>query len=106
MKLRYFRNAFPGKQYIRFFRLVKYPTCIALMTRWFDVAIFYRSYQHIWQYSAACVNLTGHYTRPAKLAEYTPLMEELTSLGYDLRVAHRASRKDYEARVRACEVAK
>ena len=64
------------------------------------------SYQHIWQYSAACVTLTGHYTRPAKLAEYTPLMEELTSLGYDLRVAHRASRKDYEARVRACEVAK
>ena len=64
------------------------------------------SYQHGGQHSAACVNLTGHYTRPAKLNEYQPLLEELTSLGYDLRIAHRASRKDYNARVKACKVTK
>jgi hypothetical protein len=63
-------------------------------------------YAHNGQHGAACVNLTGHYTRPAKLAEYTPLMDELTGLGYDLRVGHRASRKDYNARVKACEVAR
>jgi len=63
------------------------------------------SYQHIGQHGAASVNLTED-TRPAKLAEYAPLMEELTSIGYDLRVGHRASRKDYNARVKACEVTK
>jgi hypothetical protein len=62
-------------------------------------------YAHIGQHSAADVNLTP-YTRPAKLAEYQPLVDELTGLGYDLRVGHRASRKDYNARVKACEVAK
>ena len=63
-------------------------------------------YAHNGQHSAACVNLTGHYTRPAKLHEYQALLDELTSLGYDLRIAHRASRKDYNARVKACKVAK
>ena len=63
------------------------------------------SYQHIGQHGAASVNLTDD-TRPAKLAEYAPLMAELTGLGYDLRIAHRASQKDYQARVKACEAAK
>jgi len=64
------------------------------------------SYQHGGQHGAACVNLTGHYTRPAKLHEYQSLLDELTSLGYDLRIAHRASQKDHQARVKACEVTK
>lgn len=63
------------------------------------------SYQHIGQHGAACVNLTGHYTKPASPAQYADLLQEVESLGYDVVIAHRATRKDYLKRNAAVDSA-
>lgn len=58
------------------------------------------SYQRDGQHGPATMDL---FTLPSATAqEFTPLMEELESIGYTLRVGIRATRKDLLARIRAC----
>lgn len=58
------------------------------------------SYQHVGQHGPATMDL---FTLPAATApEWTPLMRELESIGYTLRIGLRATRKDRDARLRAC----
>lgn len=47
------------------------------------------SYEHIGQHGGASVCLTSAYTLPAQPHEYAPLMRELQSIGYKLRVVKR-----------------
>ena len=62
------------------------------------------SYQHVGQHGAACVNLTGQYTRPASEDQYKDLLAELVSIGYtDLKISHKATRKDLQKRINACQ---
>lgn len=56
------------------------------------------SYQRIGQHGAMSLDFMAS-TGPANFQEYYPLMKELESLGYDLQVAKRFSRKDLQARV-------
>ena len=49
------------------------------------------SYQHIGQHSAADYGLCIKHSRPAQPAEYADLLEELTRIGYCLRVIRRLS---------------
>lgn len=57
------------------------------------------SYMHTRKHAAATMDL---FTLPAaQPAEYAPLMTELESLGYTLRIAHRATRRDMIARKNA-----
>jgi len=58
------------------------------------------SYQHNGQHGAASMDLFT--LPPATAPEWTPLLEELESMGYTLRVATRATKKDRAARIRAC----
>jgi hypothetical protein len=63
-----------------------------------------QSYQHVGQHGAACVNLTGRYTAPAKEEQYKDLLAELVSIGYDdLKISHKATRKDLQKRIAACQ---
>lgn len=58
------------------------------------------SYQHIGQHCAADYNLCIKRSRPATLAEYTSLADELTIIGYCFRVVARRSpkmREEYNA---------
>lgn len=57
------------------------------------------SYQTIGQHGSASMGLFA--LPPADPAEYAPLMSELESIGYTLRIAHRATRQDLNARKRA-----
>ena len=50
------------------------------------------SYQHIGQHGAADVRGMIQATRPALPAEFVPLLAELESIGYDLKVCKRVSR--------------
>ena len=49
------------------------------------------SYQHIGQHCAADYGLCVKHSRPAQPAEYADLLEELTRVGYCLRVMRRQS---------------
>ena len=49
------------------------------------------SYQHIGQHCAADYGLCVKHSRPAQPAEYADLLEELTRVGYCLRVTRRQS---------------
>ena len=61
------------------------------------------SYQHIGQHGAACVNLTGQYTKPAKEDQYKDLLAELVSIGYDdLKISHKATQRDLQKRIDGC----
>ena len=54
---------------------------------------FCNSYQHIGQHGAADYVGCMRETRPAKPEEYNELFQELTSIGYDLKIIKRASYK-------------
>jgi hypothetical protein len=56
------------------------------------------SYMHMGQHSSADYNGIILTSRPAKKKEYAALFAELTKRGYKLKVACRASRRDYEIR--------
>ena len=57
------------------------------------------SYMHMGQHGAA--DIYPYSTVPAKPAEYAELLSELVSVGYDdLKVCHRATYGDYNARRR------
>lgn len=58
------------------------------------------SYQHVGQHGAATMDLFT--LPPATAQEWTPLMKELESIGYTLRVGLRATKSDRAARIRAC----
>lgn len=49
-------------------------------------------YQHIGQHGAGDVSGMIAATRPAQPAEYAPLLSELQSIGYDLKVCKHRSR--------------
>ena len=51
------------------------------------------SYMHVGQHGAASVELRN--LKPAKPEEYASLKAELESLGYDLIIARRMTRKDF-----------
>lgn len=55
------------------------------------------SYMHTGQHGSASVELP-YITLPATPQEYSDLKRELESLGYDLRIAYRFTRADYEKR--------
>lgn len=57
------------------------------------------SYQHIGQHGPAATSLFT--LPPADPAEYSPLMKELETRGYILRIAYRATKQDLNARKRA-----
>lgn len=59
------------------------------------------SYQHIGQHGAIIVDFTG-ITRPANQGEFAALAWELESIGYNLKISKRSSRKDLQARIKAC----
>jgi hypothetical protein len=62
------------------------------------------SYQHIGQHGAACVNLTGRYTKPAREDQYKDLLAELVSIGYnDLKIVKRRTLTDLVKRIDACK---
>lgn len=58
------------------------------------------SYQHDGQHGAAAMDLFT--LPPATAQEFTPLFEELESLGYNLRIGLRATKSDRASRIRAC----
>ena len=59
------------------------------------------SYMHIGQHSSADVELCSR-LKPASLEQYTPLLNELVSIGYDdIKIAKRVQYADYEARKEA-----
>lgn len=64
------------------------------------------SYMHFGQHASASADLTGRGTKPATEEQYTPLLKELQSIGYDdLKICTRASRNAYRVRaeaIRAC----
>jgi hypothetical protein len=51
------------------------------------------SYMHVGQHGATSVELAG--LNPANPEEYASLKAELESLGYDLTIARRMTRKDF-----------
>lgn len=51
------------------------------------------SYMHIGQHSGAIYSHCVKQTKPATSEEYRPLMSELISIGYELRVIAKISRK-------------
>jgi len=55
-------------------------------------------YARIGQHGAASLDFIRR-TRPAKPEEYAPLKAELESIGYVLKVAHRATEADRRARL-------
>lgn len=59
------------------------------------------SYVHFGQHGAIGADYT-EWTVPVSLATYAPLMAELQSIGYDLKVCKRANYKDLQARIKAC----
>lgn len=61
-----------------------------------------QSYQHVGQHGAASVSLTLD-TKPATPTEYAPLLHELASLGYNLRVRQRFAAGDAYKRRAAIE---
>lgn len=62
------------------------------------------SYQHIGQHGACCpVPIVAH-SRPATKKEWRPLYDELTRIGYKLRIMKRLRRKYLETRIAAVAV--
>ena len=59
------------------------------------------SYMHIGKHGAATTDITGR--RLATPAEYASLHAELTSIGYDLKIAHRFTPADFRSRKAAIE---
>lgn len=55
-------------------------------------------YAHVGQHGGMAIDYMKC-TFPAKTHEYFDLMKELISLGYDLKVASRFSRKDLQSRI-------
>ena len=53
----------------------------------------YTIYYHVGQHSVGLAHYLTYNTRLATEAEYTPLLRELTGLGYDLRVVSRIARR-------------
>lgn len=60
------------------------------------------SYVHIGQHGSAGLEYISKRTRPAKPEEYAALQSELESIGYNLQIAKRFTRKDLEARKEQC----
>jgi len=61
------------------------------------------SYEHLGQHGAITLDFgNGKWTKPASPAEYADLKAELESIGYTLRIAKRMTRKDLQARIKAC----
>ena len=58
------------------------------------------SYMHIGQHGGASVDLTN-VTIPAKPEEYASLLSELESIGYNVQVAYKFTRKDLQKRIKA-----
>ena len=58
------------------------------------------SYMHVGQHSNASVDLMG-ITIPAKPEEYADLLHELESIGYNVQVAYKFTRKDLQKRIKA-----
>lgn len=52
-----------------------------------------QSYQHIGQHGTASYWLIGAYTVPAKEHEYRDLKKELESIGYNLKIQKRVTKK-------------
>jgi hypothetical protein len=61
-----------------------------------------QSYMHVGQHSAADVRLAS--LEAATPAQYYNLQRELESIGYDLWIVTRFSRKMLQARIAQCEV--
>jgi hypothetical protein len=59
------------------------------------------SYCHLGQHGAASVELSS--LKAAKPKEYYPLQKELESLGYDLWIVTRFSRKMLQERIAQCD---
>ena len=60
------------------------------------------SYVHLGQHGA--ITLDYHeFTFPAQPSQYASLKAELESIGYNLRVCHRMTRGDLQARIKACK---
>ena len=64
----------------------------------FNPLITCLSYQHIGQHGSIFIPY-DFFTFPATEEEYAPLKQELESLGYNLRVCKRMSRKDLQSRL-------
>lgn len=58
-------------------------------------------YVHVGQHSAISTDYTA-WTVPVSLGTYAPLLAELESLGYDLKVCKRSTRGDLEKRKKQC----
>lgn len=56
------------------------------------------SYMHVGQHGAAWYDLVIQDTKPANYEEFKELFEELTSIGYDLRIYRRSNFLFYEMR--------
>jgi hypothetical protein len=52
-------------------------------------------YSHIGQHGCANVQLASTRTRPATVAEYTPLLKELESIGYRVQIIKRVNLRQY-----------
>jgi hypothetical protein len=80
-----FRKFKKGSDIIALFPEVQYNTNKDLCT----------SYMHIGQHGAASYHLIGN-TVAAQEDEYLPLYNELTSLGYNLKIQKKISKKWFE----------
>lgn len=58
------------------------------------------SYMHVGQHGAASVELVDN-TTPANPEEYADLLEEIESIGYNVQVAYKFTRKDLQKRIKA-----
>lgn len=54
-------------------------------------------YQHVGQHCVGNYNACIRYSKPAKEAEYKPLLKELREIGYKLNIVRRMNRKKYNA---------
>jgi hypothetical protein len=60
-------------------------------------------YEHAGQHGAASLEFY-RCTKPASLDEFLSLWAELESIGYDLRIGYKITRKDTQARIKACNL--
>jgi hypothetical protein len=61
------------------------------------------SYMHMGQHGAASLEFY-RWTKPASPEEYASLKAELGSIGYNLRIGQKITRKDTQARIKACNL--
>lgn len=63
--------------------------------------VYCQSYEHVGQHGGALLLGVIEATRPASPEEYAPLLQELLSIGYDLKVVKRTTSRMFKERMDA-----